>query len=136
MPFSICANGGCPSPRPAIPPYLIRRDRRQARPLRDPGESCGPALGIVENATYAARHTAIAIGDVVLLYTDGILEIEGPGREEFGEDRLCACVLRHVDLETGSLLERVLRDAESFGGGHGFDDDVCLMAVDVAQFPG
>ena len=116
-------------------PYLIRRDRRQARSLRDPEEGCGPALGIVDNATYVSRHTDISVGDVVMLYTDGILEIEGPDREEFGADRLCACILRHLDLETGSLLERVLRDAENFGGGHGFDDDVCLMAVDVAQFP-
>ena len=37
--------------------------------------------------------------------------------------------------EREPLLERVLRDAETFGGGHGFDDDVCLMAVDVSQFP-
>jgi len=123
------AEAGHPSP------YLIRRDGRRVMRLRDPEEVCGPALGIVENATYVARHTDISAGDVVMLYTDGILEIEGPGREEFGEDRLCACILRHLDLETGPLLERVLRDAEVFGGGHGFDDDVCLMTVDVTHFP-
>lgn len=124
------ATAGHPSP------FLIRRTDRSITPLRTSYAECGPALGIAENTVYGHRHSELQSGDRVVIYTDGILEIEGPDRAEFGDQRLHECISRHLDLDTGSMLERVVRAAEDYGGGHGFDDDICLVAVDVAGLPG
>jgi sigma-B regulation protein RsbU (phosphoserine phosphatase) len=123
------ATAGHPSP------YLIRPGSRTITPLRTSYAECGPALGISENAVYVHRHSDIQAGDRVVIYTDGILEIEGTDRGEFGDQRLHECLSRHLALDTGAMLERVVRSAEDFGGGHGFDDDICLVAVDVAGLP-
>ncbi len=124
------ATAGHPSP------YLIRRTDRTILPVRTSYADCGPALGIAENTVYVHRRSELQAGDRIVIYTDGILEIEGADRAEYGDQRLHDCMSRHLDLDTGAMLDRVIRSAEEFGGGHGFDDDVCLVAVDVAGLPG
>lgn len=124
------ATAGHPSP------YLIRPASRTVTPLRTSYADCGPALGIAENTVYTHRSSELQAGDRVAIYTDGILETEGADRSEFGDQRLHDCVTRHLDLDTGDMLERVVLAAEEFSGDHGFDDDVCLVAVDVKGLPG
>ncbi len=123
------ADAGHPSP------LLLQRGVNQAIPLRSPSDPVGPALGIEIKTVYESRETPMEEGDSVLVFTDGITEVEGPGRNLYGEERLLAAAQRRLAMPTSQLLPALLADAEAFSAGHGFDDDVCLLAVDVARFP-
>ena len=117
-------------------PFLVSKSRRSVTPLATSAADPGPALGIAEAAVYTYRTADLSSGDAVVMFTDGILEIEAPNRDDFGAERLRQCLLRGLDLPADSMLEEALTAAEAYGGGHGFDDDVCLMAVEVARLHG
>src|SRR5262249_28744192 len=50
----------------------------------------GPALGLFEKAAYPVGRAPVAVNDLIVLFTDGLYEVEGPNHEEFGMDRLLA----------------------------------------------
>jgi sigma-B regulation protein RsbU (phosphoserine phosphatase) len=52
--------------------------------------SSGVPLGLLPVAHYEMQSLAIAPGEVLCLYSDGITEAESPDEEEFGFDRLVA----------------------------------------------
>ena len=114
-------------------PLHVRPATGQVEPLRHADPRHGPALGLFEKAVYPACRTAMAQGDLVVLFTDGLYEIEGPSQEEFGLDRLSATVRRHCALPPPALFRELLQDIRRFAGGHEVDDDVCLVGMEVAR---
>ena len=94
----------------------------------------GPALGLFEDATYSTNLTAVAAGDLLLLFTDGLFEVAAPGGgDEFGKRRLLDAVKRHDQLAPGPLCDALIGEVRDFGGGADFVDDVCLLCVRVAR---
>ena len=70
------------------PPPLLSRGGR-TRPLPRPA---GPLLGVVEDAVYECAELRLAVGDLLLLYTDGLVEYRRRSLDE-GLD----AVIRTVD---------------------------------------
>ena len=73
----------------------------------------------------------LAIGDVIVLYTDGITEAMNADSDLFGEGRLSRIVEEHGHLESGELRERILREIESFVGGADQHDDMTMILLKV-----
>jgi phosphoserine phosphatase RsbU/P len=71
------------------PPLVLRRGQRTFEPLR----ACGPPLGMMNGMTYEPREIALASGDMLLLYTDGVTEAENRETAQFGMERLEAAIL-------------------------------------------
>ena len=92
----------------------------------------GPALGLLPDFSYDTVRRPLAAGDAVLLFTDGIYEVEGADGEEWGQERLRAAVNRRLAEPTARLLDGLLADVQAWrpGGTEGLPDDVCLVAVD------
>jgi sigma-B regulation protein RsbU (phosphoserine phosphatase) len=123
------SNAGHPNP------LLINRIRRTVSSLGAGQEAHGPALGILEKHTFKTTVLPLDSGDGVLIYTDGITEVEGKGREQYGEERLYASAKRHLGAPPDALLPAMVSDAESYATTSGFDDDVCLVIAEVSQLP-
>lgn len=93
------------------------------------------ALGIEDTPGYRTSDpVALAPGDVLVLYTDGIPEsrrhAEGPqGFEFFGDERLRASVRRHRGGSSREVVEGVLEDLAAFLGGGEPDDDVTVVVA-------
>jgi sigma-B regulation protein RsbU (phosphoserine phosphatase) len=117
-------------------PLLINRLKKTVAPLRDRPEPLGPALGIMDKHTYPTIERPLHTGDGVLIYTDGITEAEGKGREQYGEERLLASARKHLAVSPDTLLASMAADSEAFTTGVGFDDDVCMVVAEVFGFPG
>src|SRR4029450_10187891 len=66
----------------------------------------------------------LGVGDVVLLFTDGVTEAMNEAGEPFGEERLAALVEEHRDLPFEELRDRILREIRAFVGGDALHDDV------------
>jgi serine phosphatase RsbU (regulator of sigma subunit) len=73
----------------------------------------------------------LGVGDVVLLFTDGVTEAMNEAGDAFGEDRLAALVEEHGDLPPEELRERILREIRAFVGGAGLHDDLTLVLLKV-----
>ena len=69
------------------PPPLLVRDGK-VRPVG----LHGPMLGAIEVADWPGERIELAPNDVLVLYTDGVLDAALPGGEHFGEERLHALV--------------------------------------------
>jgi serine phosphatase RsbU (regulator of sigma subunit) len=102
------------------PPPLLSRSGRTA-PLPRPS---GPMLGVLDDARYECAVLDLAIGDVLLLYTDGLVEHRHRGVDD-GLPAVIAAVDEAVraspERPLGELLGR-LRQANP-------DDDTCILAA-------
>lgn len=86
----------------------------------------GPALAIMEDASYPVMEQILQPGDLVVLYTDGLYEVEGPQGEEFGEDRLVEAARSSAHLPLEDIYAALIEAALAFSAEGGFNDDVCL----------
>ena len=121
----IMASAGHPAP------LHLRRRAREVRSLV-PAEGPGPALGLLPDTIYQECETTLDPGDALLLFTDGVFEATNASAEEFGRARLQTAVEARLALPTSLLIDVLLADIRTFhgSGGKGFEDDVCLVAVD------
>jgi serine phosphatase RsbU (regulator of sigma subunit)/anti-sigma regulatory factor (Ser/Thr protein kinase) len=88
----------------------------------------GMPLGLMPGMRYEEKETVLAPGDVLLLYSDGLVEAHSPTRAMYGFPRLMAQVGAHAG--TGALIEFLLNDLTAFTGpGWEQEDDVTLVTV-------
>lgn len=103
-----------------LPPILVRDG--QACTLSPPH---GLLLGADPDAKYAETTTPLQIGDILLLFTDGLIE----RRDKTIDDALGALMQiasRAAPGDIGSFADRIVAEASS-----NTDDDACLVAIRV-----
>jgi PAS domain S-box-containing protein len=84
----------------------------------------GPMLGVLEVADWASTTVELHPGDVLVLYTDGVLDAVLPGGERFGEERLRRLALRardDVDALASGLEQQI--------SGLRLRDDAAMLAI-------
>lgn len=91
----------------------------------------GPPLGFVAGIAYDSNGTELASGDVVVAFTDGIVEATDAELDMYGEHRLQAVLRQHVALPAAGIVEAVVRSLTEFTGRGRYDDDVSLLVVKV-----
>jgi serine phosphatase RsbU (regulator of sigma subunit) len=67
-----------------------------------------------------------------VLFTDGVLEAQNPNGEPFFEKRLMEIITRNSANSLEHLLDGILSSVLSFSKTQRFDDDVCLLGVEIA----
>ncbi len=95
----------------------------------------GPGLGLLAKASYPSGTVSLSDVNRLLLFTDGILEAENDEGEPFLEKRLMetAADCRGESLE--GMLDLVLSRVLQYSDGHHFDDDVCLLGMELVRLP-
>ena len=87
----------------------------------------GNRLGDDRNSKYDAKTTELAIGDVLVWYTDGIVECENEMGEEYGEKRFRASVRKAAALDAGEMRDAIIADAGAFFGEAIRKDDITMV---------
>jgi len=118
------ANAGHPSA------LHIRQGNGAAEKLQGPMRN-GPALGILPGASYQTSSRPMAKGDLVMLFTDGLFEVEDPSGNPFSQDQLQAAAHRHAAHAPEEFFSRVVSDVREFAHRESFDDDVCVVGFQV-----
>lgn len=114
-------------------PVRLMPSKGTIEPLRDYDPRHGPALGLFEKSTYPTCHCPISERDVILAFTDGLYEVEGNDHQEYGHQRLLGALREHVQLPPPQLFDALLAETTQFSRAKEFDDDVCLLAMDVRR---
>lgn len=91
----------------------------------------GPGLGLIGGAAYPAITLPLDTIHRLVLFTDGVLEAENHQGEPFFQNRLMDIIGHSSSMPADALLDRILSDVLEFSQDRHFDDDVCLLAIDV-----
>jgi serine phosphatase RsbU (regulator of sigma subunit) len=92
----------------------------------------GVPIGLFEGCSYRSDSHRLAPGDLLALFTDGVVETPDASEEEFGEARLIDLLRRHRDLPLEGIIERVLDELASWSGGDEPHDDITLVLARLA----
>jgi len=86
----------------------------------------GPLLALDPNATYFSRDMSLQVGDLAVLYTDGLTEARSGG-QLFGEERVAHMIRRDPGQDTDVICKMLLEAARDFSSP--LVDDVAVMAI-------
>ena len=93
----------------------------------------GLIIGVREDFPYEEESLELAEGDILLLYTDGLIEAENERNELFGEDRLADLLKEHFQLPPQEMINHIIDQVRLFSGHLSFQDDVSLIVMRVKQ---
>ena len=105
------------------PPMLVRRDGECI--LLEEG---GRVIGAFCDSTFTQQEIQLYDGDKLLLFTDGVTEARNAAGDEFGEQRLQACLRSYVGRNAAELRTLILDEVTAFCAGN-FDDDATMMVL-------
>src|SRR5215471_1310904 len=89
----------------------------------------GPVLAAVHGAEFEAAQIAFSPGDMLVGYSDGLIECRDQNGEEFGLERLQETIRRSAKLRSDKALFSIVGAAQDFGAGTPRADDLSLMVV-------
>ena len=109
-----------------IPPTLVKHTNGavEAIPLAK-----GAALGLIENYPFKLSRIRMEPGDMLFLYTDGIIETPGPGDEEFGTERLNELLSNNRQTALEEIGGRIAEEVRIFSEGRDQFDDLTFLVV-------
>ncbi|TGD81263.1 PP2C family protein-serine/threonine phosphatase [Hymenobacter wooponensis] len=95
--------------------------------------TAGLGLGIIRNDSYE-KHIKNQFydynpGDVMVIYTDGIVEARNAAGDEYGEDRLQFMLEQTYYMDAAVIKEKILADLEEFSRGQPMHDDQTLLVI-------
>jgi phosphoserine phosphatase RsbU/P len=93
------------------------------KPLR----ATGPLLMLDPQSRYHSREIPLALGDLLLLYTDGLAEVRN-GEQIFGEERIANTLRRDPNASPAVLCKSLLEAARDFASDP-MSDDVAILAI-------
>ena len=113
------------------PPALLLRAGGQLELLSEGGM----LLGMTADAAFSSGHVELAAGDVLVTYSDGIVESRNEADEEFGAERLETQLRLARDGSADAVLFSVLAAVQDFAAPRPLADDTSLAVVRLTPTP-
>ena len=115
------------------PPLLLRNGTLPAHGLgaTESLECGGPPVGIFAQSQYRSEQVLLHDGDVLVAYTDGVVEALNPQQEEFGEERLRDIVRSSLSLSAAEICKRIAERLQAFVAESPQWDDITLVVMKV-----
>ena len=89
-------------------------------------------LGVVPDAHFPiGEPTTLQPGDIVVLFTDGLLEMTSAEEVPFGRDRVLQVVAREREKPAGTIIAALYEAATQFSAGKKFSDDITVVVIKV-----
>jgi serine phosphatase RsbU (regulator of sigma subunit) len=106
------------------PPFVLRQNGTIHRLSTD-----GLLLGVTDD--FVNKHAILKLetGDVIILYTDGVVEARNPRGEFFGEEGLINVCKMHFHQSANDICENILRSLSLFNNNNNHDDVTLLVIV-------
>ncbi len=111
------------------PPPLLLRANGEVETLNRHNPALGLALGIFQNLHYSDEEVNLAVGDILVLYTDGVFEIMNRQGGSFGIQRLEQVIRENRQLAADEIILKVIQATQVFSDDYGFLDDFTLVIV-------
>jgi sigma-B regulation protein RsbU (phosphoserine phosphatase) len=89
----------------------------------------GLILGVQLDVDFEEKHIHLGKGDLLVLYTDGIVEAMNENGDFFGSDRLCHILAEKHNESPEAVVNAVLEEIDRFTGSTAFQDDISLVIL-------
>jgi phosphoserine phosphatase RsbU/P len=106
-------------------PIILRAETNEVETLAATGQIIGP----FPRESYHSEFTVLNRGDVMLLYTDGIVEASNERGEMYGEQRLVQMLKDLKKRTPRELCQLILEDVQVFSRMAEYSDDKTLVAI-------
>ncbi len=94
----------------------------------------GLPLGVKADTSYASASIVLAPGDLLIIFTDGLVEAENNAEEEFGEQRMLSSLMGSSGSSASEILMRILSSIDNFvDSAPQHDDMTCLIVRHCAD---
>ncbi len=113
-------------------PFHLHRGIGLAERLRFQGPQ-GPVLGIFPAARYRNSYATASANDLLVLFTDGLFEVETAEDDYYGADRLLVAMRKRMHLAAGQLIGEVVAEIQGSCISGKFTDDMCLLGVELRR---
>jgi sigma-B regulation protein RsbU (phosphoserine phosphatase) len=105
------------------PPILFKSGRTERL---DVG---GTILGPLENTTFNRGFAFIDPGDLLILFTDGILEATNADGDIYGDERLIEFVNANISQPAFEIIRGLFREIREFAGSVRLQDDTTAVVI-------
>lgn len=108
-----------------IPPILFRKKTGTVERLK----TGGPVIGFTDEIAYKSGELNLEKGDVLVIFSDGIVEAGNENEVEFGEENLIDLVMASADKtskEIAAVISKAVSDY-SHDGGHSDDETILVV---------
>jgi sigma-B regulation protein RsbU (phosphoserine phosphatase) len=87
-------------------------------------------VGPFDFATFESSPFEMQVGDILLVYTDGLTEAEAHSGEMFGEERVKEIILREASSGSEQMLKSMLGALEIFTANKPQTDDITIVIAE------
>lgn len=108
------------------PPLLIRATEGPIQLAEG-----GPVLGILPDADYKTDEISLRKGDVLVFFTDGVVEAHNAEGDEYTESRLADLVRSKISAGANELIDEIFASIAKFCGPVAQHDDMTTVVVRV-----
>jgi sigma-B regulation protein RsbU (phosphoserine phosphatase) len=116
------------------PPFFIKRKSErvwQQLTIQLPSPNQNLPIGVEDDVSFDEDSIPINSGDILFLYTDGVLEAPGAGQQDFGVERVLSALNKKKSSDP-KVIRDTVRDALFKFSGHDLThDDFTLMAIKI-----
>ncbi len=106
------------------PPFLMRASGEFAR-----FNEGGTMIGIMDSFPFQEIPVPLAVGDTLVVYSDGVSEAMNADMEQFGETRLTELLQNNLSISAGALIEKLVMAVRTHAGTAPQYDDITMLVV-------
>jgi len=110
-----------------LPPLLLRKTQNELEIHKL--ETGGPVMGLLPGANFQQGEEFVAPGDLLVAFSDGVVEATDPAGEEFGDKRLLAVIQDLWDASASDIRNAIHVRLKAFTGDEPVGDDQTLIVV-------
>ena len=89
----------------------------------------GPIVGVTPDAVYEERPIYIGQNDIIILYTDGVVEVFNDNEEEFGDKRVIEIIKANHDKSTTEIRDLIYNAVKEFASADHLFDDFTMVVL-------
>jgi sigma-B regulation protein RsbU (phosphoserine phosphatase) len=112
-------------------PPLLLRNKKNAQPEIEMLERGGTVLGLFRDFEFEDCELQLGSGDLLVAYTDGLIEARNPQNEEYGDKRLIQTIINNSHLSAAQLERHILQAVREWISEAEQEDDLTLVIFKV-----
>jgi hypothetical protein len=110
-----------------LPPLLVRKNNGALEVQKL--ETGGPVMGLLPGVTFQQGEHFIAPGDLLVAFSDGVVEAANEAGEEFGEQRIVDIIQESWDAPATTIRNVIYDRVREFTSGAPVNDDQTIIVV-------
>ena len=109
------------------PPLLHRASNNEILNL----EADGLILGVLDQVEFEEKSVVLEPGDVLVLYTDGVIEARAPAGQMFGLEQFQSILTKYNSLPPDKLIDQIYKTISLYTDNAAQQDDITLLILKV-----